>query len=384
MWFAVPNLAGASARFISCLFDFSKMRAKCILFVSSIFVALCIGEFLLQLNYFRENEVWLFARQDNFTVGYTKPVSGRRQYTLREEYADAELSIHETGFRNPVPEIGLSDELIVCVGDSVPFGAGVPDGETYPAVLGRLLQEEASSVKVINAGVPSYTLWQAAERFREEVWPRFRTQVKVVIIQAANDVSLASYYQEEWNPNLTWAYGRFGHMPGRGLSRHVALFHYLENVENLSKPREYLPYVGNEMVAAIRNEIRSLARFCERNSVNLVILPIDPFYYDSGDLDSRRNRALMAQPNFEKVGSYVAMWDVMIDEVNAMLEAEASRLGKNVRFLDTRNLLDRENRAEMFVDYIHYSSKGNSIVAAHLKNGISRFPLFSRFKPSLK
>jgi hypothetical protein len=46
---------------------------------------------------------------------------------------------------------------ILAVGDSFTYGHGVQDGETYPAVLGKLLRERGHDVRVLNAGVPGYS-----------------------------------------------------------------------------------------------------------------------------------------------------------------------------------------------------------------------------------
>ncbi|MFT5683977.1 MAG: hypothetical protein ACI8RZ_004912 [Myxococcota bacterium] len=59
------------------------------------------------------------------------------------------VSTNSHGLRSP--EIGVKQGTrILCVGDSVTFGWGVPYGETYPALLAEKL-----GVEVINAGVPA-------------------------------------------------------------------------------------------------------------------------------------------------------------------------------------------------------------------------------------
>lgn len=59
------------------------------------------------------------------------------------------VSTNSLGLRSP--EIGeKTSTRILCVGDSVTFGWGVPDAETYPALLAEKL-----GVETINAGVPA-------------------------------------------------------------------------------------------------------------------------------------------------------------------------------------------------------------------------------------
>jgi lysophospholipase L1-like esterase len=85
---------------------------------------------------------------------------------------DKPARINALGFRGgevetPKPEGRLR---IVVMGDSLTFGNGVGDDETYPAQLARGLGEAGSrNIEVINAGVPAYDTWQQALLLEEVV-----------------------------------------------------------------------------------------------------------------------------------------------------------------------------------------------------------------------
>lgn len=66
----------------------------------------------------------------------------------------------EPEIRNAHPRGGP----VVCFGDSLTYGTGVPDGQSYPDRLAERLGEE-----VINAGVPGDTTADALERLEEDV-----------------------------------------------------------------------------------------------------------------------------------------------------------------------------------------------------------------------
>ena len=66
---------------------------------------------------------------------------------VREFYA----STNTMGFRSPELAEPKSKPRILCIGDSVTFGWGVDDSETYPA----LLQKRLPNTEVINVGVPA-------------------------------------------------------------------------------------------------------------------------------------------------------------------------------------------------------------------------------------
>ena len=60
------------------------------------------------------------------------------------------VSTNSMGFRSPELEKTKSKKRILCLGDSVTFGWGVQDEESYPSLLAKELNAE-----VINAGVPA-------------------------------------------------------------------------------------------------------------------------------------------------------------------------------------------------------------------------------------
>jgi hypothetical protein len=83
---------------------------------------------------------------------------------------DAEVSV--------VPSPGTV--RILCLGDSLTFGAGVPSEATYPKQLEALLNKNVEPrYEVINAGVPGYDTWQEVTYFRESGW---KWQADTVII----------------------------------------------------------------------------------------------------------------------------------------------------------------------------------------------------------
>lgn len=60
---------------------------------------------------------------------------------------------------------------IVCLGDSITYGEGLPYAETYPAVLAHLLQQKHADldVVVINSGVRGHTSVQGLARLERDV-----------------------------------------------------------------------------------------------------------------------------------------------------------------------------------------------------------------------
>lgn len=49
---------------------------------------------------------------------------------------------------------GLGKCKVLCIGDSVTYGLGVPEEDSYPHLLGRLAEESGADGQVVNAGIP--------------------------------------------------------------------------------------------------------------------------------------------------------------------------------------------------------------------------------------
>ena len=91
---------------------------------------------------------------------------------------------NEYGYRVSMPELSSRYHLpnVVVLGDSFTFGAGVNDGEEYPAVLAKQLAAKAS---IVNLGVGGFGLTQEIRTFYEF---GLLFQPAVVVLQfCAND-----------------------------------------------------------------------------------------------------------------------------------------------------------------------------------------------------
>jgi len=249
--------------------------------------------------------------------------------------------------------------MVAATGDSVPFGAGVSDDETYPALLERVLVSAGRDIRVLNAGVPSYNLRQSLDRLNRDVLPIY-ANVVAVTVQAANDVSLASYFREQWTPDVTWAHIRFDWTP-QGMMR-LALIHYgalgfqaLEQLRRRSRAEDWAAAMLDQETRVLSEGLApAVAR-----GIPVVLLPIDPFFY-SGPGSSWKNEALPAYHG--TYANYVAAWSALIADFNDRLQRFAAREPR-VEFLDTRAILDGLDRRSLFVAFIHSSPAGNAVVA---------------------
>jgi lysophospholipase L1-like esterase len=83
-----------------------------------------------------------------------------------------EVNTNERGFRTPPFQTAKRAGVfrIACMGDSSTFGFQVDDGDAYPQVLARLLEEShPGRFEILNLGAPGYTTRQGIELLRREV-----------------------------------------------------------------------------------------------------------------------------------------------------------------------------------------------------------------------
>ncbi len=102
------------------------------------------------------------------------PVCGYKLVPGQDGYILHELShINKWGFRDKDWTVEKPEGTIrvAVMGASFPFGHGVADGETFPRVLEKMLNEQAPAGKryeVLNFAVPGYDAGQAVCRLRED------------------------------------------------------------------------------------------------------------------------------------------------------------------------------------------------------------------------
>jgi lysophospholipase L1-like esterase len=338
----------------------------------SVFLTILLTESLLQIYYRIQNNLWLWQRKtSSFQIPYAERVADRRQYALRPNFQDKEqgISIDQRGFR-VVPNSPSSGKIqIVNLGDSVPYGVGVRDKETYPSQIYTLLSREINEVIVINAGVPSYNIRQSIDRFKLDVLKYYKNP-QLVTLQAANDISLLSWYRESWNPDITWASIRFNILPQ---DYNIATIFYVQlmyaNLASSASPNmkanNYGKFTSSKMVDAVKLELINFIHFCKARNIKVILMPVDPFYYQTEN--QKKNSSL---PLYDKNKLYFEAWKQMIDDYNKMIIEVSNSNG--VYFFDTRKLMDKEDRSQMYVDFIHYSPKGNQKIAQGIFNLIQK------------
>lgn len=361
---------------------------KLITVLATSLIMLILMEITLQVVIRFRDGKWLFRQPVGSRVPSVQIVKDRRVFSLKPGFISKNraVAIDKLGFRKGPYPIDSKNPIIVCAGDSLPFGEGVINTQTYPYHLAKLCKEKGLPLNVLNTGVPSYNLRQSFDRLRFDVYPHYDiSRIPVITLQVANDVFLLSFYREKWFPEMTWAERRF--LDRTSIWEKIATIHYGKmalkkilkgnktaqkqrikkrsmakgNYDNDSdKRKKYDKYDGTEMLEHVRKILLEELSLYGDQSINVVLMPIDPFYYQLSNLE--KNVTLR---KWKKLKFVVEAINELVLQYNHLLRKISQRFD-NVYFFDTRPIMDAHNREAMYADHVHFSGKGNKIVAENL------------------
>jgi lysophospholipase L1-like esterase len=153
---------------------------------------------------------------------------------FRGEFQGRPVTINARGLRGAEPATPRPARRILCLGDSITFGYGVGDDETYPAALGRALA--ARGVEVVNGGVTGYTSHQSW-KLLQRVGPALRPDVVTVCI-GWNDRTRRAGSDRDYERRLRWASRAEGLADNLFLDRALSSLYAGARVAGASMPRE--------------------------------------------------------------------------------------------------------------------------------------------------
>jgi hypothetical protein len=193
----------------------------------------------------------------------------RIAYELRSglekvSYKGRPLTTNAMGFRSPdypveKPPHGVT---IVGLGDSVMFGHGVGDGESYMDRLQELLVEERPDVdwRVINTGVPGYNTMMEVATLEQKVLP-FGPDV-VILGLVSNDFGPPNYVRvadDVWDPSRSFF---LEFLRGQGAGSQDALKHrtrWVKETGGHQAPPRYAQLYGRKAFGAAVDRLKELS-----------------------------------------------------------------------------------------------------------------------------
>jgi lysophospholipase L1-like esterase len=266
---------------------------------------------------------------------FWSPVPG-----FRGEFMDKPVTINSLGLRGG--EVALPKpagrKRVVCFGDSITFGYGVGDTESYPHLLGRALADK--NADVVNAGVTGFTSHQVRGLVRR-LLPQIQADVATICI-GWNDGNRRPVDDREYDRRLRMV------MAVEGPLDHVYLYRALKSAYVRSVALEGLePKKGTSVTGRratlpqYRENLEAIVAECRENGVKPVFIALP-----------RRKRPgeVLPEPAYAR----------------ALVEA-GKALG--VPVLDSGDLgLDTtlESNDAYFIDLLHLSPSGSALMAERL------------------
>jgi lysophospholipase L1-like esterase len=272
----------------------------------------------------------------------------RRGFALRPGSESGRYRVNAAGFRGPeragAPHSG---PVILAVGDSTAFGWGVAEQETWPRQLESYLRDASGGqLRVINAGVPSYTSSQTL-LYLQELLPRLEPAVVLVSV-LWNDIWYSSL--DPWFPEAL-TLGR----PSpwiRWLYEHSALFRW-----RVLRPRsdETVDVFNERALAHYAANLDAMARDCAASAAAVAFLA-PPLAPDRIASTRRPLRSPIGQ------GFFTPSFVVELGRrYRAAMEEVAARHG--ARVIDHRVSIANPHQPELYMDFVHPTPRGNRMIA---------------------
>ncbi len=262
-----------------------------------------------------------------------KDVFWAPQPGFKGEFQGKPVTINSLGLRGrELPGRRPGSRRVLCFGDSITFGYGASDDETYPFQLGRLLGD--SGVEVLNAGVTGFTSHQVLGHVRRLV-PLLRPDVVTICI-GWNDGNVRTADDREYARRLALARDVDGALDQSYLYRGMKAAYLRARVRSAtSAPRD----VARVSLEQYKENLAAIVAECRKAGARPVFIAL-PRRKDPSETRSRST-------------PYAA----------ALLETAHSL---NVPVLDVGELgieTSRSSTMEFFIDSLHFSPAGSGRMA---------------------
>ena len=252
---------------------------------------------------------------------------------------DGRVTIGADGLRESRSNPGRAPKRILCFGDSITFGFGVSDEETYPAALSALL--EPRGIEVRNAGVTGYTSYQAVRWLRRQLQRQHVDAVTLLI--GWNDLTRRPITDAEFGARLASSTGTADQA-----LRHLAIYRLMK-------------------ASWLRRGLESDDGKLSRPTVRVPLRD----YANNLEIFVNEARAAGARPHFIALPSRLIQGkEPSRTEYADTLAAVARRLSvplHEVGILSSSNPeIASTGNAANFIDSLHMSPDGNRLMASLL------------------
>lgn len=284
------------------------------------------------------------------------------------------VNVNSLGFRGKEfsPYNKSSKLRIFCSGGSTTVGTCVDDEYTWCAQLEKYFQSNGFDVEVINGGVPSWHSYHEFLRVKNEVC-KYGADI-VLLHQGWNEEFCYSSLSlgKKWRPGIIRNPREENNLycpPNKVLSSTVSLSFYL-SVQAYMKNRVFIPNMRftnperwkvlkrNEYVLSWFDNLMDTAKLCLNE--NMLLYTIDyPSLANLGDSSRERKQYIGRSRLTPLFADYQAVSKKRISRVLS----ETSKIIPCINVDEDFEVFKGPERAELFYDEIHLTSKGSVLLA---------------------
>ncbi len=327
-----------------------------------------------QIIYYIGYGHFVWSPVERFNIrSFTQPVADARFVTIRPNFSTTidegwgvspwSLSTDAWGFRKGTQSTEPACRSVVFIGASVPFGWGVSDAASLPSKVFNYLRANGDLRCVINAAVPSYTLFQAVSRYEHEIHGKIKT--RVVFLQVYDPVSQLLVLGTHWQPEANWtnesAYTPSG--PFVRFSASAAIvktvlqrFGWMASNSNVEIFSPGDTATAERFRRTLRSELERLHAILVEDGVQRLII---------GSLSVPRKS--WNAPWFSDARRFAI--NLQNDEFRRFTAAH-----RDTDYVDTAELLSKKSDQDVFVDTCcHLSETGNDIVAKYIVQLLEKY-----------
>jgi lysophospholipase L1-like esterase len=296
-----------------------------------------------------------------------------RGYRLRAHARGLTVTTNSLGFRSPeiAPSKPVGTVRIVAVGESTTFGTELAGEHTYPARLEAKLNASDGDrrYEVINAGVPGYA------SYHHVAWAPALVSLRpdiAVLFVGWNDFWLAYAQGERWQPNtidpaIPAYYTSFLYNESMAYRAFERLRRWIVYTTKRSPKAavvaRYEKAATNEaMFRAYRRNVESIVGAFVRGGGRVYLVRY-PCLVRKEMTDEERDAVQRLEPFWEEFLPFITAQERLL----AVIDAVAGERGLETIDLDGAFArFSGAARAALFIDIIHFSARGNEVIAEEL------------------
>lgn len=298
------------------------------------------------------------------------------QYKLH----DVSYTINSKGFRGKEFDFKKKNIRVICFGGSTTIGLESPDDYTYPYLLEQFLNQEKKKYEVLNMGFSSKSLNFIKNLFFNEAY-KYSPDIITIYSNRNSLIYDGSSLDPSFENSLIVKYNYF-------LQENIMTYRLLWKVykkfinltitsKKIKSPYSLKGIDKNYLLTGYKNSLSEIITYAKKNNIT-VILVKQAYYFKPNIIKEIEKLSILDLINLYEKEILVKKYN--LDEENHFYSIFGTILNKNLdEFKNFKNVIIVDPISSLisseknFVDYLHLTPKGNSVLAKELAFTIKKY-----------